>query len=309
MKKAFVLSGGSIRGAFQAGAIAEILTSGSFIPEAIYGTSVGSLNGAFLADRAGRAIIASETPDWVKIGNELQHFWLQEINSFKKIGKTRSKLQLLYSIVFNKFNGFIDTSLLRKLVHKVIKRENLLKSPVDFYACSVDVATGKPSYAIAKDHPEILDYIIASTAIPMVMPLRVINGNPFVDGGIREVAPLQRAIKDGIEEIFCIICQPRELKRKKFNHKIALDLMDRLMSITTNETVNNDIDRCLEINDVIKHISQPITKGPMKGKRDIKLDVIRPPEPVKLKLTTFTFDEIKKALEYGWSESQKLRTG
>ena len=307
MKKAFVLSGGSIRGAFQAGAIAEILTSGSFIPEAIYGTSVGSLNGAFLADRAGRAIIAGETPDWVTIGNELQHFWLKEINSFKKIGKTRNSLNLLYSIVFKKFDGFIDTLPLRKLVHKVIKRENLLKSPVDFYACSVDVATGEPLYAIAKDHPKILDYIIASTAIPMVMPLRVINSIPFVDGGIREVAPLQRAIKDGVEEIYCILCQPKELKRKKFNYKNALDLMDRLMSITTNETVNNDIDRCLEINDVINHMSQPITIGPMKGKRNIQLEVIRPPKPVELKLTTFTSDEIKKALEFGWSESQKSR--
>ena len=54
MKKAFVLSGGSIKGAFQAGALADLLTSKTFTPDAIYGTSVGSLNGAFIADRAGR---------------------------------------------------------------------------------------------------------------------------------------------------------------------------------------------------------------------------------------------------------------
>lgn len=309
MEKVLVLSGGSIKGAFQAGAIAEILTSGSFIPEAVYGTSVGSLNGAFLTDRAGRAIIAGKSPDWVKIGNELQHFWLKEINSFKKIGKKRSKLKLLFSIIFNKFDGFIDTSPLHDLIHKVIKRENLLKSPVDFYACSVDVATGKPIYAIAKDHPKIIDYIIASTAIPMVMPLSMINSNPFVDGGIREVAPLQRAIKDGAEEIYCILCQPKELKRKRFNHKSALELMDRLMSITTNETVNNDIDHCIEINEILDQMSQPITSGPMIGKRNIKLVVIRPPKPVDLNLTTFTQEQIKKALTYGWNESQKLRVG
>ncbi len=307
MKKVLVLSGGSIKGAFQAGAIADILTSGSFTPDAIYGTSVGSLNGAFLADRAGRAVIAGESPNWVKIGNDLQHFWLQEINSFKKIGKERGKLKLLYSIIFNKFDGFIDMSPLYGLIHKVIKRENLLKSPIDFYACAVDVATGKPIYAIAKDHPKILDYIIASTAIPMVMPLRMINSNPFVDGGIREVAPLHRAIKDGADEIYCILCQPKELTRKSFDHKSALKLMDRLMSITTNETVNNDIDHCLEINEIVDQMSQPITSGPMKGKRNIKLMVIRPPQPIDLNLTTFTQGEIKKALQYGWSESQKKR--
>lgn len=309
MEKVFVLSGGSIRGAFQAGAIAEILTSGSFIPDAVYGTSVGSLNGAFIADRAGRAVIASESPDWVKIGNELQHFWLKEINSFKKIGKVRGKLNLFYSIAFNKFDGFIDTSALQRLVHKEIKKENLLKSPIDFYACSVDIATGKAIYAIAKDHPKIHDYIIASAAIPMVMPLSIINNNSLVDGGIREVAPLSVAIKEGVKEIYCILCQPTEIKQNKFNRNSAIELMDRLMSIVSNETINNDIDHCIEINEILNSMSQPMTSGPLNGKRNIELKIIRPPKPVQLNLTNFTLEQIKTALKYGWDESQKLRIG
>lgn len=74
MKKAFVLSGGSIKGAFQADALADLLTSKTFIPDAIYGTSVGSLNGALIADRAGRYVNAGNEVDWVSIGNELQNF-------------------------------------------------------------------------------------------------------------------------------------------------------------------------------------------------------------------------------------------
>ncbi len=309
MEKVFVLSGGSIRGAFQAGAIAEILTSGSFIPDAVYGTSAGSLNGAFIADRAGRAVIAGDSPDWVKIGNQLQQFWLKEITSFKKIGRKKGKLKLLYSIVFNKFDGFVDTSALQRLVHKEIKRENLLKSPIDFYACSVDISTGKAIYAIAKDHPEILDYIIASTAIPMVMPLSIINNKSLVDGGIREVAPLNVAIKEGVKEIYCILCQPTEIKQNKFNRNSAIELMDRLMSIVSNETINNDIDHCIEINEILDFISQPITSGPLNGKRNIDLKIIRPPKPVELNLTNFTPEQIKAALKYGWDESQKLRIG
>lgn len=60
-KKAFVLSGGSIKGAFQAGVLTDLLTSNKFRPDAIYGTSVGSLNGAFIADRAGRMASAGST--------------------------------------------------------------------------------------------------------------------------------------------------------------------------------------------------------------------------------------------------------
>ena len=84
MKNALVLSGGSIRGAFQAGAIAHVLEKG-FKPDGIYGTSVGSLNGGFLAERAGRS--KTKEPAWPAIGKELENFWLTNINSFKKIGK------------------------------------------------------------------------------------------------------------------------------------------------------------------------------------------------------------------------------
>jgi len=51
--KALVLGGGSIKGSFQAGAIDALLKAG-FKPFKIFGVSVGSLNGVFLADRAGR---------------------------------------------------------------------------------------------------------------------------------------------------------------------------------------------------------------------------------------------------------------
>ncbi len=307
MDKAFVLSGGSIRGAFQAGAIAEILTSGSFVPDAVYGTSVGSLNGAFIADRAGQAVAAGELPDWVGIGNELQNFWLQEITSFDKIAKKRGALGLLGSLLFNKFDGFIDTSPLCDLVKREIKIENLLSSPVKFYACSVNAVTGEPVYASADDYPNIHDYIIASTAIPIVMPLRVIATEPYVDGGIREVAPLAQAIKDGASEIFCILCQTKDMQKKEFNYKNVIELMDRLMDIVTNETVTNDIEQCIEINELIEQIQQPITYGPLAEKRHIDLNIIRPSVPVDIDLETFDAVQIRKALKAGWDASQEVR--
>jgi predicted acylesterase/phospholipase RssA len=43
-KKALVLSGGSVKGAFQAGALKAVFETG-YAPEIITGISVGSLNG------------------------------------------------------------------------------------------------------------------------------------------------------------------------------------------------------------------------------------------------------------------------
>ncbi|MGH7492390.1 MAG: patatin-like phospholipase family protein [bacterium] len=288
MKRAFVLSGGSIRGAFQAGVIADILTSGTFKPDAVYGSSVGSLNGAFLADRAGRAVIAGNAPNWVEIGNELQSFWLKEITSFTKIGKKRGIFQLAYAVIFKKFNGFVDTSTLNDLMRGEIKTGNLHRSPVKFFACAVNVATGKPIYASIESHPEsIHDYIVASAALPMIMPLKMIRNDPHTDGGIREVAPLRQAIADGADEIICILCQPENLQRAQINHKNVIELGDQLMAIIANETATNDFEHCEKINELLRDIQQPITSGPLKGKRHIKLNVIRPSKPVGLDLEKF----------------------
>ncbi|MFQ5653068.1 MAG: patatin-like phospholipase family protein [bacterium] len=306
-KRAFVLSGGSIRGAFQAGALAEILTSGTFVPDAIYGTSVGSLNGAFLADRSGRAVIAGQAPDWVELGNKLQDFWLGEITSFDKIARKRGGVSLLFDVVFENFDGFIDTEPLRDLVRREVQLENLKASPLDFFACSVNVATGKAVYASIDEYDNMHDYIIASTAIPLVMPVQMIGGDAYVDGGIREVAPLRQAIVDGATEIYCILCQPEVLLRSQFNRKNAVELMEREVTIVTNETVNNDLELCQKINALLREHPELADSGPLQGKRPIDLRIIRPDKPIELELETFDSEQILAAMKDGWKKAQEVR--
>ena len=307
MKKALVLSGGSIKGAFQAGVLADLLTSNKFMPDAIYGTSVGSLNGIFIAERAGRASSGGANVNWPDIGNQLQQFWQNKITSFKELGKKKGGLGLLWSILFKNFVSFIDMSPLYQLLNEEFKIENLRNSPVKFYACAVNMVDGKAEYASADTFNNMMDYVIASTAIPLVMPARMINNEPYVDGGIREVAPLSRAINDGATDIISVVCQPRDLKKQKFNWKDVVGLMNRDMDIVTNETVNNDLDHCHEINEILKQFPEPHSDGPLKGKKHINLLDIRPEAPVELDLENFNPEQIRKALEQGWHTSQKAR--
>lgn len=309
MKKALVLSGGSIGGAFQAGAIADLLTSGQFHPDVIYGTSVGSLNGAFLIDRVGRSVTADDEINWITIGNELQQFWQKRIRSFENIGKRRSFFSLAWAIVRNQFMGLIKIDPLDKLIRDEIKPENLNRSPVKLFVCSVNVATGKAVYASPQsDLANIHDYIISSASIPIVMPTRMIKDQPFSDGGIREVAPLKQAINDGAEEIVCILCQPRELDRRGFERRNLIELSDRITAIVSNETANNDVEHCQQINELLAAVPQPVISGPLKGKRAIKLTVIRPSAPLNLDLETFTADDILRVLKVGWEASQSSRS-
>jgi NTE family protein len=193
------------------------------------------------------------------------------------------------------------------LLQSEIRPENLLKSPVRFFACVVDMKNGRPVYASASTHPDIIDYIIASSAIPLVMPARRIGRGLFVDGGIREVAPLERAIDGKADRIICVVCQPKDIGKQACRCENAVDLMNRDMDIVTNETVNNDLEHCLQINHILKSHPKMPAAGPLKGKRFIDLLPIRPSVEVELDLTAFDGARIRCAFEQGWNVSKKAR--
>ncbi len=321
IKKALVLSGGSIKGAFQAGAIAELLASG-FVPDAIYGTSVGSLNGAFLADRSGRAIKAGETLDCAALGRKRETFWLNDLHSPSQVGVQRRIIPLIFSLLRRNFKGLINTGPLRELVEAQIDPENLRASPIQFFACAVNLVTGEAVYA-NPDYSGILDYIIASTAIPVQMPYITIGKSPHVDGGVREVAPLKRAIDDGAEEIVCIICQPEKLQGASFDPGNLPEFAMRLMEVVTNELVNNDIEQFRDVNRWVEtfqevqgdlsnllrtqgrakaasaEIMEKLTELPFTRWRRIPITVIRPDNEIVIDLLHFTPAQIREVIEQG----------
>jgi NTE family protein len=297
MKTGLVLSGGSIKGAFQAGAIREILDAG-VKPAGIYGISVGSLNGGFLTDRAGQAGRKGETPDWPAIGEELGRLWLETINSFGKIGKKRGSLKLVWNLLWSKFDGLIDTGKLQALVNEILDEDNLRESPAIFKAGSVNVADGTLFEADNRT-PNLIKYIIASTAIPVVMPVSKISGQPLVDGGVRDVAAMKPAIEDGAEEIVCVLCQPRDLAGAQINTGNLMHFAERLMDIIINETVNNDIEWAQFINDHTPEDGTVVLSGSMQGYRRVPLTVIRPSGPLDINLTDFSRVDIERIYEEG----------
>jgi len=297
MKTGLVLSGGSIKGAFQAGAIREILDAG-VEPAGIYGISVGSLNGGFLTDRAGRAEKQGAKPDWPAIGQELGNFWLEKIDSFGKIGKKRNFFSLAWQVAFSNFAGLIDTGRIHELIKSTLNEDNLRNSPAIFRAGSVNMADGS-LFQAQNDTPNLIEYIIASTAIPVMMPVSMVSSQPLVDGGVRDVAAMKPAIEDGAEEIVCVLCQPRNLTGTQINCGNLLQFAERLMEIVVNETVNNDIEWAQYINDNTPADGTPAASGPMAGYRRVPLTVIRPGGPLNIDLTDFDRADIQRIYDEG----------
>lgn len=302
-KRALVLSGGNVKGAYQAGAIKALFNhtfadGSKFIPDAIYGVSVGSMNGGFLADRAGAAARAGKTPDWPEIGNEIEAFWRDNITSFASIGKKRGTLELVGDVLFGKFDGLTTMNGAADLARENIRPENLRASPA-YYACGVvNMATGDFFEAdVGTFGDAILDYVIASTREPVSMPLMWVNNMPLADGGIRNIAPLSPAIRNGADQMAIIAMKPEQMSPDyaKKNFRNILKLLKRTIGTLTSEIMNNDLDEVRKINRACKAGGQMIAEG----KRVIEFVEIRPAERLDIDVTDFDSADIQALITQG----------
>lgn len=304
MKTALVLSGGSIKGAFQVGAINAIIEKG-IKPEIIYGISVGSLNGSFIAHEAGKQNKPVEQLDWASISAELERFWIDKITEPKDVTKKRSLLSLGGAALFGRFKGLVDTTPLHDLVRHTINRDTLLKSAVKLTVGAVNILEGTIVYA-NPSFTNFLDYVLASTSIPIMMPGVNITGTGkghYLDGGMRDVAPMKIAIKQGATKIICVTCQSEKISPMTFNYGNLKHLSERIMDIIVNETTNNDIEWATSVNPFLPPDGSPMPDGPLKGYRKLDITLIRPPKQLELDLQDFDTDDIKRLINMGYTEA------
>ena len=297
--RVLVLGGGSLKGAFQAGAIQAILESG-YEPEAIYGISVGSLNAAFLVHETGKQFAEHGAIDWPKAGRQLIEFWIRNITRPEDVAVLRSRFMMGYNTLLSRFDGLLDNSPLQNLLKMHINIPTLVNSPVKLKVGAVDIIQGDMVY-VSNDDESILDYVIASSSLPFLMPAVCIGGDQqkmFLDGGLREVAPLREAIDDGATELVCVACHAKRIFTEKFNYRSLLNLVERVKDITVNQIVNNDI----------AWAERWVEREKLRG-NNMQLILVRPKEPVYLNLMRFSSEDIGRLIIQGYEHATEvLRT-
>jgi NTE family protein len=124
----------------------------------------------------------------------------------------------------------------------------------------------------------------------MLMPAVSINNELFLDGGLKEVAPIRQAIDDGAKEIVLIACHsPLLYQPEGLNARNLITLIERVRDITVNQIANNNILWAES------YVDRSILRGvPMK------LTVIRPAVPLVLDLQKFTSDDISRLIVEGY---------
>jgi len=175
-----VLGGGGAMGAFQAGALVALLDAG-VVPDALYGSSAGALNAAFLASR----------PDLSR-AHELATWWSGATAGALLSPGWRSHARGLAAAVRAGGHGLLDPRPLRRLVAAQVPAHDLseLALPLSVTTTCLDCGTARHH-----QHGPVADLLVASCALPgLFAPVRLPGGHLHVDGGVLEGVPIGAAL-------------------------------------------------------------------------------------------------------------------
>jgi NTE family protein len=181
---AFVLGGGGVHGAAEVGML-QALDEAGIVPDIVIGTSVGALNGAVLADDPDAAI-ERLTDLWIHVDRS-SPFDASLLERASTFARTRTHLHSNHRL----------KRLL--LTHLDARRFEDLAIPFQTVAASIERAGARWF-----DHGPLIPALLATTAVPGLLPPVEIDGEHHLDGGLVDSIPVGRAIELGAREIYVL---------------------------------------------------------------------------------------------------------
>jgi NTE family protein len=274
---AFVLSGGAGLGAIQVGML-RALYERDITPDVIVGTSAGALNGAYIASRPQRPATADALGEVWRDLRRGQVFPLNPLTGFLGFLGARDHL--------------VPESGLRRLIAAHLERDGLEDMDIPLHVVAVDAITGEE---LRLSRGSVLEAVLASAAIPAVLPPVEWEGRTLIDGGVSNNTPISHAVELGAERIYVL----------PTGHACALDeppggaLAMALHAITllTHRRLIDDIER---------------------HRDDAHLIVLPPPCPLSIQpidfsradqLISVALDDARDFLEGGGEERPPIRMG
>jgi NTE family protein len=184
-RTAFVLSGGGNMGALQVGMLRALLERG-IRPDLVLGCSVGALNGAAVAAEPTLPMVARLEELWV----DLEH------RDLLPAGILPVTLQLARrGVALHPNTG------LRSLVEQVLGDRAFGDLAVPFQCVATDVVAAREVWF--EDGP-LIEPILASAALPAVLPPVEIDGVRYIDGAVLNDVPVARAVVLGATRIYVL---------------------------------------------------------------------------------------------------------
>ncbi|HEX6499440.1 MAG TPA: patatin-like phospholipase family protein [Micromonosporaceae bacterium] len=183
---AFVLGGGGVLGAVEVGMLRALLHAG-VRPDLIVGTSIGAINGVLVAADPSEAVT-----------DRLANLWTSP-QAGAVFGDSPGRQ--LVRAVRGRTHLHSPEPLRQVLEREVGTGTRFADLRVPFQCCAASIERAAEHWFQAG---AVVDAVLASAAVPGLLPPVEILGEHFVDGGIVNSIPLGRAIDLGARTVYVL---------------------------------------------------------------------------------------------------------
>jgi NTE family protein len=183
---AFVLGGGGLLGASEVGML-RALVSADIHPDLVVGTSVGAINGAVFASAPGSHVVDRLEAMWGALSDE-DVFTGSALRRVSTLARTRTHTHSIEP--------------LRDLLASILGEGRLfedLATPFQCVAASIERAAEHWFY-----RGPVVAAVLASSAVPGLLPAVEIDGEHFFDGGLVHSIPIGRAVALGARTVYVL---------------------------------------------------------------------------------------------------------
>ena len=210
---AFVLGGAGNMGAIQLGMLRALLERG-VTPDLVVGCSVGALNGGAIASSPSLDTLARLEALW--LGLSRRDVWPARAAT--------AVVQLLRpGPALNTDAG------LRRVIERFLPDATFADLAVPFACVATSLETGGERWFT---EGSLAEAVLASSALPAVLPPVDIGGELLIDGATVNVVPLGRALEMGARRVF--ILQLKDLDATPRRPRRPLDVLQRAFAISRN---------------------------------------------------------------------------
>ncbi len=241
MKTGLILEGGAMRGMFTA-AVMDVMMKNNINFDAAIGVSAGAAFGVnYKSKQIGRVIRYN-----TRFSRDKRYCGL-------------------YSLI--KTGNYYSDNFCYKEVpikHDVFDFDTFENNPMKFYVVCTDINTGKAVYKEISDRNDCLEWIRASSSMPIVSRIVKINDLELLDGGIADSIPIKYFESIGFKKNILILTQPKNYVKTK-SSALSLIKMKYKNYPKLIEAMEN---RHTMYNETLKYIA--------KSEKEGKILVIRP---------------------------------
>ncbi|MFD1940086.1 MULTISPECIES: patatin-like phospholipase family protein [Nonomuraea] len=184
METAFVLGGGGVLGAHEVGML-RALDEAGIRPDLIVGTSVGALNGV---------LMSASPSDAVK---RLTTLWRSDVARTAFAGSWVQRL----STLARTGTHLHPIGPLRRLLTELVGVELIEELPVRFQCVAASIEQASARWFA---EGPLVDAVLASCAVPGLLPPVRIGDEHFFDGGLVHSIPVGRAVQLGARRVFVL---------------------------------------------------------------------------------------------------------